>query len=242
MSAVTASAAANVAALMYHSVTRDESRWDDYTVSPDTLDADIAYFLGNGYVTMTASELASADMSEINGKKILLLTFDDGYSNFYTDVFPVLKKYGAKGTMYLIGSYINRYGYLNSDQVYEMAHSGIVEIGSHTNSIHHTPRELLEGIYNNADCFCDVTEDIKRSGEKLSSITGMDITSFSWPYGYYTKKLDSAVKSELNYKISFSTDYGVNKFTGDTSSPLKRMNREYSATTEEIFSRANNAF
>ena len=41
---------------------------------------------------MTATELATANMADIDNRKILLLTFDDGYSNFYTEVFPVLKK------------------------------------------------------------------------------------------------------------------------------------------------------
>lgn len=44
MGNVSASAAAKVAALMYHSVTTDSSRWNDYTISPEQLDADIQYF------------------------------------------------------------------------------------------------------------------------------------------------------------------------------------------------------
>lgn len=237
-----ASAAANVAALMYHSVTNDSSRWGDYTISPAQLDADIQYFQDCGYITMTATELATANMSDIDGRKILLLTFDDGYENFYTDVFPILKKHNAKATMYLISSYINRYGYLNEDETYEMAHSGLVEIGNHTDSIHHTPVGLLQGIYNDASAFYDVIEDVRRSGEVLKEITGIDVTSISWPYGYYTPALDSAVKNQLGYKISFSTNYGVNKFSGDTSSPLNRMNREYSAATQWVFDRANGQF
>ena len=239
---VSASADANVAALMYHSVTTDSSRWGDYTISPEQLDADIQYFQACGYITMTATELATANMADIDGKKILLLTFDDGYSNFYTDVFPVLKKNNAKATMYLISSYINRYGYLNEEETYEMAHSGLVEIGNHTDAIHHTPVELLHGIYNNPSAMGDVISDVKRNGEKLKEITGIDVTSISWPYGYYTPELDNAVKSQLGYKISFSTNYGVNKFNGDTSAPLNRMNREYSADTQWVFDRANGQF
>lgn len=240
--AVSASAAANVAALMYHSVTTDSERWGDYTISPEQLDADIQYFQACGYITMTATELATANMADIDGKKILLLTFDDGYSNFYTDVFPVLKKNNAKATMYLIGSYINRYGYLNEDETYEMAHSGLVEIGNHTDSIHHTPVNLLHDIYNSPAAMGDVLADVRRNGEVLKSITGIDVTSMSWPYGYYTPELDTAVKNQLGYKISFSTDYGVNKFDGNTTTPLNRMNREYSATTQWVFDRANGQF
>lgn len=242
MGNVSASAAAKVAALMYHSVTTDSSRWNDYTISPEQLDADIQYFKSCGYIPMTATELATANMADIDNRKILLLTFDDGYSNFYTEVFPILKKNDAKATMFLIGSYIDRYGYLTADETYEMANSGLVEIGNHTNGIHSMPKEQLKAIYNNTNAYGDILGDIKSNGEILKEVTGKDVTSISWPYGYYTTTLDNAVKSQLGYKISFSTVYGVNFFTGNTYSPLKRMNREYSAGTQQVFDRANGKF
>ncbi len=235
-------AAANVAALMYHSVTEDSSRWDDYTISPAQLDADIQYFTDCGYVTMTATELADADMSSIDGGKILLLTFDDGYSNFYTEVYPILKKHGAKATMFLIGNQVNKYGYLNEDQIREMSQSALVEIGNHTNSLHSAPRHVLNSFYSNPDLLYDVLWDIQSCSEALSEITGKPITSLSWPYGLYTDALDQAVKNQLGFKITFSTDYAVNKFDGSTYTPLCRMNREYSATTQEVFDRANSKF
>lgn len=240
--AVSANAAAKVAALMYHSVTEDTDRLGDYTISPFQLDSDIKYFLDCGYIPMTASELATEPLWRIDNRKILLLTFDDGYDNFYTEVFPILQKYNAKATMFLIGSYINRYGYLNSDQVYEMAHSGLVEMGNHTDAIHHTPVDLLYDIYNAPETVNDVVEDIRRNGDVIKSITGYDVTSLSWPYGYYTTRLDNMIKSKLGYKISFSTNYGVTFYTGDTTSPLNRMNREASATSGQVFDRANSKF
>ncbi len=239
---VSVQAAANVAALMYHSVKSDPERWGDFTVSVEQLDNDIQYFKDCGYITMTATELATANISDIDGKKILLLTFDDGYSNFYTEIFPVLQKHNAKATMFLVGSYINRYGYLTADETYEMAHSGLVEIGNHTNAIHQTPVENLHAIYTNESSIPDVLTDIKNNAEKLKKITGIDVTSISWPYGYYTTEIDKAVKNQLGYKISFSTDYGVNRFTGNTDMPLKRMNREFSASTQWVFDRANGKF
>lgn len=240
--ALSASATANVVALMYHSVTPDTNRLSDYTVTPEQLDSDIQYFMDCGYIPMTATELATENFANINNRKVLLLTFDDGYDNFYTEVFPILKKHNAKATMYLIGSYINRYGYLTDDEVYEMAHSGLVEIGNHTDSIHHTPVNLLYDIYNDPTTLYDVIEDIRRNGNVLKSITGYDVTSLSWPYGYYTTRLDTMVKNNLGYKITFGTNYGVNFFTGSTAAPLKRMNRESSATSGEVFDRANGKF
>ena len=57
MGNVSASAAAKVAALMYHSVTTDSSRWNDYTISPEQLDADIQYFKSCGYIPVSYTHL-----------------------------------------------------------------------------------------------------------------------------------------------------------------------------------------
>ncbi len=89
MGNVSASAAAKVAALMYHSVTTDSSRWNDYTISPEQLDADIQYFKSCGYIPMTATELATANMADIDNRKILLLTFDDDMKLLYGGISDI---------------------------------------------------------------------------------------------------------------------------------------------------------
>ncbi len=97
----------------------------------------------------------------------------------------------------MIGSYIDRYGYLTADETYEMANSGLVEIGNHTNGIHSMPKEQLKAIYNNTNAYGDILADIQSNGEILKEVTGKDVTSISWPYGYYTTTLDNAVKVSL---------------------------------------------
>ena len=82
-------ASCNVVSIMYHNITNDSNRWSDYCIPASVLESDISYFMNNGYITMTASELANTDMSYLNGKKVLLLTFDDGYSGWYTILYCV---------------------------------------------------------------------------------------------------------------------------------------------------------
>ena len=229
-----ASAAAQVAVLMYHEITTDESRHSDWSTSPEQLEADINYFLDRGYVSLTASELANGSMDNLNGKKILLLTFDDGYVGWYTDVYPILQRTGAKATMFVVGMYINRYGYLSEDQIREMANSGLIEIGSHTDHVHQMPRETLIRLYNSGGAD-DVISDIRNNTARLSEITGQSVTSISWPYGYYTSLLDGRIKSELGYTMSFSTDFGVNYYYGDSSFVFNRVNRENYRTPASLY-------
>ncbi len=67
----------------------------------------------------------------------VLITFDDGYEDNYTNVLPILEKYDAKATVFLIGSYIGeKSGYLNWEQVQKMSESGHFNIESHTYNLH----------------------------------------------------------------------------------------------------------
>lgn len=239
---VSAEASCRVVSLMYHNITEDSSRWDDYTVPPSVFEEDLRYFLDRGYITLTAPELINEDMANLNGKKILLVTLDDGYAGWYTYVYPILQKYNAKATMFIVGSSIDRYGYLTKSQIHEMANCGLIEIGNHTDRIHQTPLERVKMLYGGEYTFWDVVGDIRSNGELLESVTGKYVSSIAWPYGYYTDSLDKTVKSELGYVISFSTNYGVNTYSGYAPKPFNRINREYSITTEELYQRAERGF
>ena len=48
------------------------------------------------------------------------------------------------------------------------------------------PKEQLKAIYNNTNAYGDILADIQSNGEILKEVTGKDVTSISWPYGYYT--------------------------------------------------------
>ncbi len=239
--AASAAADARVVTLMYHEVTSDESRHGDWSISPEQLEEDIEYFTERGYIPITASELANESMDNLDGRKILLLTFDDGYVGWYTDVYPILKRTGAKATMFVVGAYVNRYGYLSEEQIHEMANCGLIEIGSHTDMVHQMPRDALIDLYN-SDGSGDVVMDIRCNMERLSEITGRGITSLSWPYGYYTDELDRRVKSELGCEISFSTSPGVNYYSGGSSVVFNRITREASRTSEAVFADAESRF
>jgi peptidoglycan/xylan/chitin deacetylase (PgdA/CDA1 family) len=70
--------------------------------------------------------------------RYVVLTFDDGYRDFYTDAFPVLKRYGFTATVFLPTAYVDgkRPGlknkeHLNWNEVRELYRAGI-SFGSHT--------------------------------------------------------------------------------------------------------------
>ncbi len=85
--------------------------------------------------------LTTFKIEELNGMKYklpknsILVTFDDGYKNNYTNAFPILKKYNIKATIFLNTKYIGTdESYLNWDEIKEMYQSGLIDFQMHTHS------------------------------------------------------------------------------------------------------------
>lgn len=67
-----------------------------------------------------------------NESKVLVsFIFDDGYSSVYETVFPLFEKYDIIGDVAIVGSYLNKKGYLTSEQVKELIEAGW-SLGDHT--------------------------------------------------------------------------------------------------------------
>ncbi len=64
----------------------------------------------------------------------VILTFDDGYDDNYTELFPLLQKYNAKATIFVIPKAIGTPHKMTAEQVQELSAAGLVSIQSHTYS------------------------------------------------------------------------------------------------------------
>lgn len=137
----------SVPVIMYHHMLNEQSRWGEWTISPDEFKADLVYLKEHGYTTMLISELVSALKGEQEmPKKPIVLTFDDGHESTYAYAFPLLKEYGMKAVVSVIGRYSDlfseddshhiSYSYLQWQQIKEMSDSGLVEFGNHSYDLH----------------------------------------------------------------------------------------------------------
>lgn len=119
----------DVPVLMYHAVDNDLWGIAELFVKPEEMEKQLQYLTENGYDTIFFEDLYHIDDYD----KPVILTFDDGYLDNYTQLFPLLQKYNAKATIFIINKYIgNDIHYTNQDQLREMADSGLVSIQSHT--------------------------------------------------------------------------------------------------------------
>jgi len=124
--------------------------------TPETFEEILQYLKNTQYKTLTAREIENGAKVD---RKSIMLTFDDGYLNNYEVVFPLLKKYQTKMTLFINTEYIlksesernadtmhTHYPFLLWSEVKEMHDSGLVDIQLHTGKhyFHFVPSELKE--------------------------------------------------------------------------------------------------
>lgn len=118
----------SVPVLMYHAVSDDLWGIEELFVSPSAMEEQIQYLLDNGYDPIFFSDLTHLEDYD----RPVILTFDDGYDDNYTNLFPLLQKYQVKATCFVITGMLGDEHYMTAEQVREMSDSGLVDIQSHT--------------------------------------------------------------------------------------------------------------
>ena len=102
-----------------------------------------------------------------------MLTFDDGYVDNYDELFPLLQKYNAKATIFVISDAVYSEHYLKEAQIKELSDSGLVSIQSHTKTHPHLS-ELGEE---------DTVTELEQSRLRITQITGREPFVLCYPYG-----------------------------------------------------------
>jgi len=127
-----------------------------------------------------------------------ILSFDDGYEDFYTDVFPLLKKYHMRATFYPIYDFIGRKGFVTKAQIQELVDSDLVEIGSHT----------LDHLYLKLVPDEVAKKQIFESKKKLEEDFHIKVSTFAYPYGAMSPHAIQYVK-DAGYTAAVSVISGT---------------------------------
>ncbi|WBW49909.1 polysaccharide deacetylase family protein [Peptoniphilus equinus] len=119
--------------LTYHAISDDPG--NEYAVAPKDFEAMISGLHDEGFTFLTLNDLkalANGDMSLPNNP--VFITFDDGYKDNFTTAYPILKKYGARGSIFIVGSLLGTDGFLDPQDIITMSEDGMA-FGSHTYSL-----------------------------------------------------------------------------------------------------------
>jgi len=210
--------------LMYHyvSVPSATTTLPGLYLDPAIFENQLQKIIEGGYQAVFMSGLA-ADIrnGSAAASSMVALTFDDGYEDFYTNAYPLLKKYNLKSTLYVIVNAVDKPGYITKEQLKEMAASGYVEIGSHT--FNHPDLRLKDRD--------DAYYEIKGSKDALEDILKQPILTFAYPYGYYNSQT-LEIMEQSGYLGAVSVIPGV-KHEPDNSWLITRL-RPGSRSGEEF--------
>ena len=177
--------------LMFHAVS-DDVKTDvapNNTLRPDTLRLLIQDLLASGYTFQTLHE---AFATPNNKKRVVVLTFDDGYVDNYTTLLPILREFQVKATVFITD--IRTEEYLSDAQIVEMHASGLIEFGGHT-----------QNHVNLAACE-DATarQEIEKNYDSIKRLLGYSPTSFAYPFGKYTIR-DRDLLEKIGYRFAVTT-------------------------------------
>ena len=196
---------ASVSILMYHSIAdEDEAGVQPYyrtATAPAVFAAQMESLHQGGFSVVGLGEAARrctvpyAAKNPEAARNIVVITFDDGFRNFYTNAFPILNRHGFTATMFLPTAHIGD-GHLTFkgkdclswSEVRELQKHGI-SFGSHT--VTHPQLHDCDGP--------TIKKEIAESKQTIEQEIGRTIQSFSYPYAF--PEADARFKHRLRDEL-----------------------------------------
>jgi len=204
--------------LMYHSIAQSTNpKFKQFAVPPALFAEHMTYLRQHSYTPINVTQLVCMFLQ---GKFALperpvVLTFDDGFADFYTNALPVLQQCGSTATLYIatgfIGStsrWLAREGeatrpMLTWDQVNEISTCGI-ECGGHSHWHHQLDALPL----------AEARDEIVRCKALLEDHLGQKVSSFAYPHGYHSAAIKRLVR-EAGYTSACAVGYAMSSTTTD---------------------------
>ena len=187
-----------VSVLMYHMIGNQQGNAAIMTEA--NLRIQMNYLRDHGYHPITMQELydyvtKGAPLPE----KPVCITFDDGYLDSYTIVYPLMKEYGYPWTLFLITDDVGKpYNRMTWDQLKEMADSHTVTIANHT---------LSHPKLHNLATAKEKEKEIVEANQALKYHLGIDNPWLAYPYGDYDDEV-VAIAKKAGIKMAVTTDAG----------------------------------
>ncbi|MBU2700312.1 peptidoglycan/xylan/chitin deacetylase (PgdA/CDA1 family) [Sporomusaceae bacterium BoRhaA] len=185
--------------LLYHRVGLEG---DPLTITTSRFQKDIETLSQEGYTPLSLTQLKQHIKSpnEPLPSKPIIITFDDGYLDNYTNAFPILQKYSMKASFEIITGMVGQNDRMTIPQIREMEAAGM-GFGAHTV----THRSLAE--LNRKDAATELT----KSKADLEQIIGKTVEFIAYPGGYYTAETINLAR-EAGYIGGFSVNPGFAMF------------------------------
>ena len=235
------------AAIAYHEIGED-GRDKHYSISGSALVQHFSFLRQDGWHFIGIDALLAArDGRRPLPDKALLLSFDDGYDDYATRVFPLLRAFNVPGVFALVTSWMDtpanatfdyggtptpRRSLITWAQARQMQASGLCEFASHTHDLHHgvpaNPQGNVEPavvtrIWNGARYETDaewkrrIETDLARASTILARELGRRPRCIVWPYGRYNMEA-VGIARRLGMPVAMTLDPEPTRPTSSTAS------------------------
>ena len=201
--------------LTYHSVSEGDS---PLKTSPTLFAQQVEWLVARENVINVASLSELMDHwgdLDFLAPRTVILTFDDGYSDFFTDAAPILLKHKLPATVFLPTSFVGRSNawpgqpawvkeepLMTWEQIKELAAAGI-DFGSHT--ISHPDLTTLSQE--------QIERELAESKREIEQRTDRPVKTFCYPYGKWNPAVRDA--TARHYGSACSTIAGTVRETDD---------------------------
>lgn len=193
--------AIRVPILMYHYIRVNPDPYDrmgfNLSVTPADFAAQMDWLARNGYHPITFTDLHAY----LNGQRGLpsrpvILTFDDGYADFYNTALPILRAHDFSAVAYVVSGFVGWPGYMTAAQVVEADRSGI-EIGAHTVNHVDLSKQSPDGL----------RYQLTASKAALEQLLGHPVLSLCYPSGRFNPTVAAAAQN-AGYRDATTTRWG----------------------------------
>tara|TARA_B100001093_G_scaffold197636_1_gene190030 strand:- start:448 stop:1242 length:795 start_codon:yes stop_codon:yes gene_type:complete len=199
--------------MMYHMISEqlNSGKKSGLRVSPDMFEKQLKWFTDNNWKFIKMSEIEKYKDHE----KVVAITFDDGYEDNYLKALPLLKKYKACATLYLVLDRNNndwsikknpkhnsgalvRETKVSDEQIFKMLDSDVFELGGHT---------ITHPYLLNADTK-EKEREILGCKTELEAKFNTNVKSFAYPFGQYDSE-DKQIVHDSDFDTAVTTKEGV---------------------------------
>ncbi len=186
----------NAIGLVYHRF--GDNRYPSTNTPLEQIEKQLQYLEQKGFKSYTVSELLT--QAKDSAKKVFI-TVDDGLKSFYTNGWPLFKKYKAKATLFVNTESVGWGDYLSWKQIKELSNTG-VEIGSHSHKHTYflsTPDSIRKSLF---------IKDLEISEKLFKDSLGYIPRVYAYPYGEFDEMMAEELKGR-GYLLAFAQNSGV---------------------------------
>ena len=161
--------------LMYHYVRTVDPNVDNLgfrlSVTHDQFNEQMDWLLNQGYHTISPDQLLQ---NKALPAKSVLITFDDGYEDFYTDAWPILQAHNFTAMFFVVTGFMRTDGYVTPAQVTELSSQGAI-IGAHT----------ISHVNLNTQTPVNLQKQLVTPKTTLQKLIGKSVPYMAYPSGDY---------------------------------------------------------